>query len=184
MQDAKLKDLFAKRFNESHFSQGALTLEEDENRRNCQSRKISITWTVIAKIVRHKMTTKLACFYFMVRNFIKSLWKEEGVRPKYIYKSSSCRLAGVNASPRRRAKMPILTNVIKTAINRFNIDLNDFRDGTDTCIPSKSSIHVPFAGGENDDVLALDSTKRCLNGPFLVRSIMGESRLKTSNEMP
>jgi hypothetical protein len=58
----------------------------------------------------------------------------------------SSRLAGVNARTPRHAKMAILTDIIKYACNRFNIDPKDLCDDPDSPTQSKSSSRAPAEG--------------------------------------
>ena len=58
----------------------------------------------------------------------------------------SSRLAGVNARTPRHAKMAILTDIIKYACNRFNIDPKHLCDDPDSPTQSKSSSRAPAEG--------------------------------------
>ena len=79
----------------------------------------------------------------------------------------SSRLAGVNAQTSRNVKMKILADFIKRTCNRFN-------DDPESPKQSKSSSRAPAEYDENEDVLALDTTKRCNNGQdYLVRTYQG-----------
>ena len=86
----------------------------------------------------------------------------------------SSRLAGVNAQTSRNVKMKILADFIKRTCNRFNIDPKDIIDDPESPKQSKSSSRAPAEYDENEDVLALDTTKRCNNGQdYLVRTYQG-----------
>ena len=68
--------------------------------------------------------------------------------------------------------MPLIENVIKTAINHFKIDVNKLVNDSDSHLQSKSSIHSSVTVNKNDDFLALDRTPR--NGrKHLVRQYRG-----------
>ena len=86
----------------------------------------------------------------------------------------SSRLARVNASTCLRAKMGILEEIAKHVINRLNIDPDKLYDDSKSSDQSKSSSRAPAEYDENEDVLALDTTKRCNNGQdYLVRTYQG-----------
>ena len=93
----------------------------------------------------------------------------------------SSRLAQVNARTPWHAKMPILTDIIKYACNRFNIDPKDLCDDPDSSARSKSSSRAPAEGDENVDWLALDTQKDVITAKLISwKHIKGESRPKRS----
>ena len=66
------------------------------------------------------------------------------------------RLAGVNASSRRRAKMEILKDVAIFTYKRWKDGRNDRVNDSDSRLPSESSIHSSVTVDENVDFLALE----------------------------
>ena len=63
--------------------------------------------------------------------------------------------------------MPILTDIIKYACNRFNIDPKDLCDDPDSSARSKSSSRAPAEGDENVDWLALDTQKDVITAKLI-----------------
>ena len=107
------------------------------------------------------------------------IWTHETPSTKFEFwtKKSSFLLvlAWVNAQTPRRAKMKILTDIIRRACKHFNIDPKDLCDDHDSSAQSKSSSREPAEGDENWD--ALDTTKRCtITAIISWKLIKGESR--------
>ena len=77
--------------------------------------------------------------------------------------------------------MKILTDIIKHACSRFNIDSKDLCDDPESCAHSKSSSRAPDEGDENW-LACLGHSKRCDNGQaYLVKTYKG--RVETEEIM-
>ena len=96
-------------------------------------------------------------------------------------KKSSFLLVWPGAQTPRHEKMPILTDIIKHACNRFDIDPKDLCDDPESCAHSKSSSRAPDEGDENW-LASLGYSKRCDNGQaYLVKTYDG--RVETEEIM-